>query len=50
MSNKCPVTDCGFCWKNPKHLVLALAILPFTLKGVNVLWEAVHTAVTSLTK
>ncbi len=49
-TNKCPVTGCGFCWKNPVHVVLFLAILPFALKGVAVAWETVQTAVTTLTK
>jgi hypothetical protein len=52
MSNKCPVTGgCnGFCWKNPVHVVLFFAVLPFALKGVQVAWETVQTAVTTLTK
>jgi hypothetical protein len=50
-NNKCPVTNCcGFCWKNPVHVVLFLAVLPFALKGVQVAWETVHTAVNTLTK
>lgn len=49
-NNKCPVTGCGFCWKNPVHVVLALALLPFALKGLQVAWETVHTAITTLTK
>jgi hypothetical protein len=50
MSNKsCPIVGCGFCWKNPVHVVLFLAVLPFALKGINVLWSAVQTAVTALT-
>jgi hypothetical protein len=49
-TNKCPVTGCGFCWKNPIHVVLFFAVLPFALKGVAVVWETVQTAVTTLTK
>jgi hypothetical protein len=49
-NNKCPVTGCGFCWKNPKHLFLFFAVLPFALKGVQVAWETVQMAVTTLTK
>jgi hypothetical protein len=49
-NNKCPVTGCGFCWKNPIHAVLFLAILPFALKGLVVAWETVQAAVTTLTK
>lgn len=49
-NNKCPVTGCGFCWKNPIHAVLFLAILPFALKGLVVAWDTVHAAVTTLTK
>lgn len=49
-TNKCPVTDCGFCWKNPVHVVLFLATLPFALKGLAVVWETVQTALATLTK
>lgn len=51
MSNKnCPVVGCGrFCWKNPVHVVLFLAVLPYALRGLNTLWSAVTTAVTTLT-
>lgn len=31
--SSCPVWG-GFCWKSPVHWVLALAVLPFTFKGV----------------
>ncbi len=48
-TSKCPVS-CGFSWKNPVHVVLFLAILPFALKGVVVAWETVQTAVTTLIK
>lgn len=53
MSNKtCPVVGCGpfsFCWKNPVHVVLFLAVLPYALRGLNTLWSTVTTAVTTLT-
>ena len=47
-TKKCPLG--GFCWKNPTHVVLFLAVLPFALKGVQVAWETVSTAVNTLTK
>lgn len=31
----CPVFG-SFCWKNPVHWFIALAILPFTIKGIHV--------------
>jgi hypothetical protein len=35
VSNKsgCPVAGV-FCWKNPVHLALAFAVLPFTINGI----------------
>lgn len=34
MSTKsCPVASCGFCWKKPFHVCLALAVLPFAVAG-----------------
>jgi hypothetical protein len=35
----------GFCWKNVWHWAFALAVLPFAVKGVAVLVNAVHTVV-----
>ena len=33
MSTKsCPVS-CGFCWKNPVQVCVALALLPFAVAG-----------------
>ena len=50
-NNKCPVTSCcRFCWKNPIHVVLFLAILPFALNGLAVAWSTVQAATTTLTK
>lgn len=40
--NSCPV-KCpmgGFCWKNPVHWFFGLAVLPFTIEGVKVVWAA----------
>lgn len=48
-NNKCPATGC-FCWKNPIHVVLFLAILPFALNGLAVAWSTVQAAATTLTK
>jgi hypothetical protein len=36
---------CGFCWKNVWHWALALALLPFVVKGVGVVMNAVHNVV-----
>lgn len=49
-TNECCPTKCGFCWKNPVHVVLFLAVLPFALSGLNTVWTAIHTAVTTMTK
>jgi hypothetical protein len=39
-SNKtCPLG--GFCWKNPVHLALFFAVLPFTVKGIGLVWDSV---------
>ena len=38
----------GFCWKNVWHWAFALAVLPFAVKGVAVLVNAVHTVVETL--
>ena len=49
-NTKCPVSNCnGFCWKNPVHVVLFLAVLPLALKGLAVLWAAVQSGATTLT-
>jgi len=40
--NSCPV-KCpmgGFCWKSPVHWFFGLAVLPFTIEGVKVVWAA----------
>lgn len=38
MSTKsCPVTSCGFCWKNPFHFAVALALLPFVVAGAKLI-------------
>jgi len=42
-SVKCPFG--GFCWKNPVHWFFGLAILPFTLEGVKVVWDAIKSVV-----
>lgn len=31
----------GFCWKNPVHLAIGLAVLPFALQGLAVVWGTV---------
>lgn len=49
-SNECCPTKGGFCWKNPIHVVLFLAVLPFALNGLNTVWTALHTAITTMTK
>ena len=42
MSNgkSCPVTG-GFCWKNPLHAAVFLAVLPWAVKSVGWLWAGV---------
>lgn len=45
----CP-TSGRFCWRNPVHVVLFLAILPFALDGLNTLWSAVRTALDAVVK
>ena len=45
-TKKCPLG--GFCWKNVWHWAFALAVLPFAVKGVAVLVNAVHTVVDTL--
>jgi hypothetical protein len=32
----------GFCWKNPVHWFFGLAVLPFTIDGVKVIWAALN--------
>jgi hypothetical protein len=49
-NNECCPTKSGFCWKNPVHVVLFLAVLPFALNGLNTVWTAVQTAITTMTK
>lgn len=46
MDNKvsCSMSRCpmgGFCWKNPVHWFFGLAVLPFALDGLRVLWGAI---------
>lgn len=48
--NTCPVTSCGFCWKNPLQVVLFLAVLPYAVKSTMWLWNAVTAAVACVTK
>ena len=48
--NECCTMKGGFSWKNPVHVVLFLAVLPFALNGLNTVWTAIHTAVTTMTK
>ena len=48
--NNCPVTGWGFCWKNPVHVVLFLAVLPFALNGLSTVWNAVQSAFCAMTK
>lgn len=45
--SKCPVMG-GFCWKNPTHWFLALAILPFAVQGVVVLANWVSKALAAV--
>lgn len=52
MSNNnksCPIVGC-FCWKNPLHLVVFFAILPFAVKGVKFAWDALSGSVDALVK
>jgi hypothetical protein len=42
-TKKCPIG--GFCWKNPTHWFLFLAILPFTVVGVTMVVNVVHNLV-----
>jgi hypothetical protein len=47
MENKtsCPMSKCpfgGFCWKNPVHWFFGLAVLPFALDGLKLVWAAVR--------
>lgn len=44
----CPAS-CGFCWKNPAHWAVALALLPFTLKGIAVLAAWFNAALATVT-
>lgn len=37
----CPIGTNGFCWKNPLQLVVFLAALPYAVKGVMWLVDAV---------
>jgi len=39
MSTKtCPIeSKCCFCWKNPIHLAVALAVLPFVVAGAKLI-------------
>lgn len=46
MENKtsCPASKCpfgGFCWKNPVHWFFGLAVLPFALDGLKLVWAAI---------
>jgi len=43
----CPVMG-GFCWKNPTHWVFALAILPFTVKGLALIANWVHSVISAV--
>jgi hypothetical protein len=47
-NNNCPVSGHSFCWKNPVHVVVFLAVLPFALAGAKVLWSAVTSAFATL--
>lgn len=47
-NSNCPVPSHGFCWKNPVHVVVFLAVLPFALAGAKVLWNAVTSAFAAL--
>jgi hypothetical protein len=42
-TKKCPIG--GFCWKNPTHWFLFLAVLPFTVVGVTMVVNVVHNLV-----
>jgi hypothetical protein len=39
MSTKtCPIeSKCCFCWKNPIHIAVALAVLPFVVAGAKLI-------------
>lgn len=45
----CPVASAcrGFCWRNPVHVVIALAVLPFAVAGAKVVWTALSAAFNS---
>ena len=46
MKNSCPASKCpfgGFCWKNPVHWFFGLAVLPFALDGLKLVWTAIKT-------
>lgn len=47
-TKKCPLMG-GFCWKNPLHIALFLAVIPFAAKGLGLVWNCLHTAFTSAT-
>lgn len=52
MNNKndcCPIVG-RFCWKNPVHVVLFLAVLPFALNGLSTVWNALQSAFCAMTK
>ena len=33
-TKSCPLVMTGFCWKNPLHLVVFFAALPYAVKGI----------------
>jgi hypothetical protein len=43
---KCSVWS--FCWKNPVHWFIAFAILPFTIKGIQMVVGWVNQAFSSV--
>jgi hypothetical protein len=51
-TDKCNKSACPifgrFCWKNPTHWVLAFAVLPFTVKGLALVSNWVHGAISSV--
>jgi hypothetical protein len=40
-TKSCPLGMTGFCWKNPLHLVVFFAALPYAVKGLSWLAKGV---------
>lgn len=48
VKSQCPMSKCpwgGFCWKNPVHWFFGLAVLPFALEGLKMVWTAIKSVV-----